>query len=180
LELRYQNQFQRWEALSVMMSRVQMGLIAGLVATIAVSLLEVANLVLGPWAVSFPRLLSVMLQMPDQVVVGWIAHFVVGALVLGPLFGLACPRLPTDTPETKGILFAVAAFVLMGLTVAPLAGMVGERPVGVFFMRAGFGSFAWMIVTHAVYGIVVGNVYGRLVERARRRVHPVGHGAPAH
>lgn len=163
-----------------MMSRVQKGAIAGLAATIAVSILEVANLMLGPWAVSFPRLLSVMLQTPDTIAVGWIAHAVVGTLVLGPLFGVLCPRLPTDTPETKGILFAVAAFVLMGLTVAPLAGMVGERPVGVFFMLAGFGTFAWMIATHAVYGIVLGNVYARLVERERRRGHDVIHGAPAH
>lgn len=163
-----------------MMSRVQKGLIAGLAATIAVSILEVANLVFGPWAVSFPRLLSVMLQMPATIAVGWIAHALVGTVVLGPLFGVLCPRLPTDTAETKGILFAVGAFVLMGLTVAPLAGVLGERPVGVFFILAGFGTFAWMIVTHAVYGIVLGNVYARLVERERRRGHDVVHGAPAH
>ncbi|SFS50677.1 hypothetical protein SAMN05192570_1731 [Brevundimonas viscosa] len=157
-----------------MMSRVQKGLIAGLAATIAVSILEIANLMLGPWAVSFPRLLSVMLQTPDTMAVGWIAHAVVGTLVLGPLFGVICPRLPTDTPESKGILFAVGAFILMSLTVAPLAG------VGMFFMRAGFGTLAWMIATHAVYGIVLGNVYARLVERERRRGHDVIHGAPAH
>ncbi|WP_245777183.1 DUF6789 family protein [Brevundimonas viscosa] len=156
------------------MSRVQKGLIAGLAATIAVSILEIANLMLGPWAVSFPRLLSVMLQTPDTMAVGWIAHAVVGTLVLGPLFGVICPRLPTDTPESKGILFAVGAFILMSLTVAPLAG------VGMFFMRAGFGTLAWMIATHAVYGIVLGNVYARLVERERRRGHDVIHGAPAH
>lgn len=157
-----------------MMSRVQKGLIAGLAATIAVSILEIANLMLGPWAVSFPRLLSVMLQTPDTMAVGWIAHAAVGTLVLGPLFGVICPRLPTDTPESKGILFAVGAFILMSLTVAPLAG------VGMFFMRAGFGTLAWMIATHAVYGIVLGNVYARLVERERRRGHDVIHGAPAH
>jgi len=163
-----------------MMSRVQKGLIAGLAATIAVSILEVANLVFGPWAVSFPRLLSVMLQMPDTMAVGWIAHFLVGTLVLGPLFGVICPKLPTDTPETKGILFAVGAFVLMGLTVAPLAGVVGERPVGVFFILAGFGTFARRPATHAVYATLLGTVYARLIERERRRGHDVVHGAPAH
>ena len=157
-----------------MMSRVKMGLIAGLAATIAVSILEVANIVLGPWAVSFPRLLSVMLQTPDVMAVGWVAHFIVGALVLGPAFGVLCPKLPTDTPESKGILFAVGAFILMSLTVAPLAN------VGMFFMRAGFGTLAWMIATHAVFGIVLGNAYARMVERERRRGHDVIHGAPAH
>jgi hypothetical protein len=163
-----------------MMSRVQKGLVAGLAATIAVSALEAANLYLGPWAVSFPRLLSVMLQTPDVIAVGWVAHFLVGTLVLGPLFGLLCPRLPTDTPESKGILFAVGAFVIMGLTLAPMVGLLGGRTVGIFFMQAGFGTFAWMIATHALYGIVLGAVYGRLVERERRQPRaPVG-GATAH
>lgn len=156
-----------------MMSRVQKGIIAGLAATVAVSVLEAANLLLGPWAASFPRLLSVMLQMPDVLAVGWAAHFIVGALVLGPLFGVLCPRLPTDTPESKGILFGVGAFIVMGLTVAPAVGLLGGRPVGIFFMQAGFGTLAWMIVSHAVYGIVLGSVYGRLVERDKQ-LHPAG------
>ena len=168
-----------------MMSRVQKGLVAGFAATIAVSALELANLygapMLGiePWAASFPRLLSVMLQVPDLIMVGWIAHFLVGTVVLGGAFGVLCPKLPTETPESKGILFAVGAFIVMGLTVAPMVGVLGGRPVGLFFMQAGFGTLAWMIATHAVYGIVLGNVYGRLVARDRH-VHHVTDGATAH
>lgn len=161
-----------------MMSRVQKGLVAGFAATVAVSLLEAANLYFGPWAASFPRLLSVMLQVPDQMIVGWIAHFLVGTVILGGAFGVLCPRLPTSTPESKGILFAVGAFIVMSLTVAPLAGVVG-RPVGIFFMQAGFGTLVWMIATHAVYGIVLGNVYGRLVARDKRAHHVID-GATAH
>jgi len=161
-----------------MMSRVQKGLIAGLAATLAVSALEAANLYFGPWAASFPRLLSVMLQTPDLLAVGWAAHFLVGTFVLGPLFGVLCPRLPTDTPESKGILFAVVAFIVMGLTVAPMVGALGGRPVGIFVMQAGFGTLAWMIASHAIYGIVLGGVYGRLVERDKRTHAPAG--APAH
>ena len=162
-----------------MMSRVQKGVVAGFAATVAVSVLEVANLYMGPWAVSFPRLLSVMLQTPDLMAVGWIAHFVAGTLILGPLFAILCPRLPTDTAESKGILFAVGAFVVLGLTIAPMAGVVGERPVGLFFMQAGFGTFAWMIATHAVFGVVLGNVYGRLVGRSKEG-HDMIHGHHSH
>lgn len=155
-----------------MMSRVQKGLVAGLAATIAVSIVELVNVTVGHWAVSFPQLLSVTLQTPTTSFVGWIAHFVAGALVLGPLFAVLYPRLPTDTPESKGILFAVGAFIAMGLIIAPLAG------VGMFFMRAGFGTLAWMIASHALFGIVLGNVYGRLLRREKHH-HPVG-AAPAH
>ena len=80
-----------------------------------------------------------------------------GAWSWAPLFGVVCPQLPTDTPESKGILFAVSAFIVMALFIAPIAG------AGLFFMRAGFGTLAWMIVSHAIFGVVLGNVYGRLV-----------------
>lgn len=158
-----------------MMSRVQKGIVAGFAATIAVSVLEIANMVIGPWAVSFPRLLSVMLQMPNNMVVGWIAHVVVGTLILGPLFAILCPRLPTDTAESKGILFAVGAFVVMGLTIAPLAG------VGLFFMRAGFGTLVWTIAIQAVYGAVLGHMYGRLAGHGKEGHDAIyGHGHHRH
>lgn len=155
-----------------MMSRVQKGLVAGFAATAVVSIIEAINMSVGHWAVAFPQLLAVILQSPDTPAVGWAGHLVAG-VVLGALFGVLYPRLPTDTPESKGILFAVGAFVLMGLVIAPIGG------AGMFFMRAGFGSLAWMVASHAVFGIVLGSVYGRLVERDRRQRVPVD-GAPAH
>ena len=155
-----------------MMSRVQKGLVAGFAATGVVSVLEAINMSVGHWAVAFPQLLAVILQSPGTPALGWAGHLVAG-LVLGAVFGVLCPRLPTDTPESKGILFAVGAFVLMGLVIAPIGG------AGMFFMRAGFGTLAWMVASHAVFGIILGSVYGRLVERDRRHRVPAA-GAPAH
>ena len=140
-----------------MMSRVIKGVIAGFVAALAVGALEAAQSWAGPWFVGFPRLLTVIIGTESLVWTGWAAHMAVGALLLGPAFAILCPRLPTDTPETKGIVFAVGAFILMGLTVAPLGG------IGPFGLRAGFPSLAWLILTHAVFGAVMGNVYARMV-----------------
>lgn len=145
-----------------MMSPVKKGLTAGIAATLAVSVLDAANMIFGPWAAPFPRILAFILQMDGNMVVGWIAHLVVGCLVLGPAFGLLCPKLPTDTAESKGILFAVGAWFLMMLTVAPLGG------VGFFAVAAGFPTMAWLLFTHVVFGIVLGAVYGALVQREKR------------
>ena len=155
-----------------MMSRVQKGLVAGLTATAVVSIIEAINMSVGHWAVACPQLLAVILQSPGTPALGWAGHLVAG-VTLGALFGVLCPRLPTSTPESKGILFAVGAFVLMGLVIAPIGG------AGMFFMRAGFGTLAWMVASHAVFGIVLGGIYGRLVEREKRLRIPTG-GAPAH
>lgn len=155
-----------------MRSRVQKGMIAGFAATVAISLLEAINLLIGPWFDPFPGVVAYMIGMEGNLMVGWIAHFFVGTVVFGGLFGILCPRLPTDTPETKGILFAVALWVLM---------MVGIFLLGdptMFSGSAGFGTVAWMLATHALFGIVLGNVYARLIRREKLS-HPVG-AAPAH
>jgi hypothetical protein len=148
-----------------MMSRVTKGMIAGFAAASAVAALEVVQLMAGPWVVSFPRLLTVALGADGVAWTGWAAHFVVGTFVLGPLFGILCPRMPGETPETKGMAFAIGAFVLMSLTLAPLAG------VGLFGLRAGFPSLAWLIAMHAAFGAVMGFVYGRMVGRDWRVHH---------
>jgi len=154
-----------------MMSRVYKGMIAGFVAALAVAALEAVQLWAGPWVVSFPRLVTVMIGTETIPWTGWAGHFLVGTLILGPLFGILCPRMPTETPETKGVVFAVGAFMLMGLTVAPLTG------IGMFGLRAGFLTMAWLVLTHAVFGAVLGNIYARMVgkawkaERVRDHVH---------
>lgn len=161
-----------------MKSRIQKGMLAGLAATVVVSIVDVAASwiqsamgVQQAWFHSFPTLLAAVanevIGLPNAMWVGWLFHFVAGVLVLGPVFGVLCPKLPTDTPETKGIFFAVAAWLVMMLTVMPL-----HPQLGVFGVGAGFGTVIWMLVTHVLFGIVLGAVYAWLVEREKRAARP--------
>ena len=154
-----------------MMSRVQKGLVAGLAATVAVSVLEAVNILALKWFAPFPLILANLVGLPGNLAVGWVLHGIAGIFILGPLFGILCPRLPTDTPETKGIVFAVGAFVVLMVGLVLFGG-------GDVFGR-NFGTIGWLVATHAVFGIVLGNVYARMVARDRRAVAPPG-AAPAH
>ena len=154
-----------------MMSRVQKGLVAGLAATVAVSVLEAVNILALKWFAPFPLILANLVGLPGNLAVGWVLHAIAGIFILGPLFGILCPRLPTDTPETKGIVFAVCAFVVLMVGLVLFGG-------GDVFGR-NFGTIGWLVATHAVFGIVLGNVYARMVARDRRAVAPPG-AAPAH
>lgn len=157
-----------------MMSRVKKGMIAGLFATIAVSILEAVNVIAGPWVEPFPLFVAGLIGMPGNLAIGWIAHFVSGVLILGSLFGILCPRMPGQTPETKGIIFAVGAWAIL---------MVGVFLVGdprMFRDSGGFGMVAWMLVSHMVFGIVLGNVYARLVQREKQAARDMAGVAPAH
>ena len=156
-----------------MMSRVQKGLIAGFAATMATSLLEIPNMFLN-WFDPFQGVIASMIGMPGNLAVGWVVHVISGVFILGPLFAILCPRLPTDTPETKGIVFAVGAWVFM------MAAIVMFGNYRTFTAGAGFGTFAWLLITHAVFGIVLGNVYARLVQREKRAAKLMDGVAPAH
>jgi len=155
------------------MSRVQKGLIAGVAATVAASLLEIPNMFLN-WFDPFQGVIAGMIGMPGNLAVGWAIHVVSGILILGPLFAVLCPRLPTDTPETKGIVFAVAAWIVM------MAAIVMFGNYATFTAGSGFGTIAWLLITHIVFGIVLGNVYARLVTREKRQAAVFVGGAPAH
>jgi hypothetical protein len=153
-----------------MMSRVAKGVTAGLVATVAVSVLEAVNVFALKWFTPFPNVIANTLGLEGNPAAAWAIHLISGTVVLGALFGILCPRLPTDTPETKGILFAVGAWVAMMLVIM----FVGDSGV----LGGNFATVAWMLVTHAVYGIVLGNVYARLIAREKRAALMVD-GVPA-
>lgn len=146
---------------------------AGLAATLAVSVLELGNMALGSPAMSFPAIVASMLGMPGNLAVGWVAHLISGTVVLGGLFGYLCPRIPTTTPATKGIAFAIGAMVVM------LTGVFLFGSQGTFAGQDGFGTIAWVLATHAVFGIVLGTVYAKLVERERRAAI-LSNAQPAH
>lgn len=154
------------------MSRVQKGLVAGVFATLAISALEALNILALKWFAPFPLIVSNLLGLGRNMTAGWAIHVAIGVLILGPLFGYLWPRLPTMMAETKGIAFAVGAFVAMmlGFVLLGDGGALGTN----------FGTVGWMLATNVVFGIVLGNVYGRLETRERRARRRMMEGVPAH
>jgi hypothetical protein len=157
-----------------MMSRLQKGMAAGLAATVAVSLLEVANLVMGSPVTAFPAFIAETLGLPGNLIVGWMVHLAIGVVVLGGGFGYIYANLPTSTPATRGIVYAVGAFCVLLVGIF----MIGDPRM--LSGSGGFGTVAWMLVTHAVFGIVVGNVYGTLMAREKRELKAMAGAAAAH
>lgn len=156
-----------------MMSRVKNGLVAGFIATAVVSVLEAINVYLVKMFDPFPGVVAKMIGMPGNMAMGWVMHGLIGTVVLGIAFALLYDRLPTRTPAAKGIAFAIGAWVLMMLYITMVIPQQRALPSG------GFEIVAWMLVTHAVFGVVLGTVYHRLLQREKAHSHPVG-AAPAH
>ena len=88
-------------------------------------------------------------------IVPWALSLVNGMAILGFLFGRLQRMLPGRNGATKGMMFGLVGWVLMGLIFFPLIGL------GPFAARAelGIAPAAMSLVMLMTYSVVVGAVY---------------------
>ncbi|MCH4564563.1 MULTISPECIES: DUF6789 family protein [Halomonas] len=144
-----------------MLARLGYGMVAGLVATLVISMFLILRLSAGlmPWynPIEIMNLTAQRaLGTPSSIYVGWTIHFVVGTLIWGTLFGLFESDLPGGTDTRRGLAFGVIAWLVVMVTVFPLAGSG--------FFGLGFGLIAPIstLLGHIVFGLVLGATYGWL------------------
>ena len=144
-----------------MVARLSRGVLAGLVATLTISMFMILRLSAGlmPWynPIEIMNLTAQRaLGTPNSMAVGWTIHFVVGSLIWGTLYGLMESDLPGGSDMRRGLVFGLGAWLVVMVTVFPLAGS------GFFGM--GFGLIAPLstLLGHIVFGLVLGATYGWL------------------
>lgn len=137
------------------------GVIAGFVATLFISLLMIlrmsANLMTWFDPVEVMTLSArTILGTSGGPLFGWGVHFFVGSVIWGVLYTLLETRLPGATAVRRGMLFGALAWLVVMLTVFPLAGSG--------FFALGFGGMVMLttLVTHLIFGAVLGWCYSWL------------------
>jgi uncharacterized membrane protein YagU involved in acid resistance len=83
---------------------------------------------------------------------GWILHFLIGAL-LALVYAAVFDRWLPGTPLTRGMLYGVLVFVVAQLVFMPLVG-------GGVFSRGDVELLAGSLLGHLVYGGLTGWIYG--------------------
>ncbi len=127
---------------------------AGFIATLVLSVLMIFKAMMGLMPdLNVIKMLAHMMHAAP--VMGWVAHFVVGAIIWGIAFALLFNKLPSQAPWLKGIIFAIGAWVLMMIVVMPMAG------AGLFGLHLGIMAPVMTLVLHIIFGAVLGGVYGR-------------------
>lgn len=149
------------------MGNVGYGIVAGLVATIVLSVLMVLKSAAGMMPeMNAIRMLSQMangyLGLPATPIIGWIAHFAIGTILWGILFALLIDPLPGGNRIGKGVVFSIGAWLLMMIIVMPMAG------AGLFAMSIGVGAAIATLVLHVIFGVVLGAVYGWMEGRSAK------------
>lgn len=139
------------------MSDVKKGMVAGGVATAAISLamLLIQATGLEP-QLQLTHLLLTLLDAPSEYVLGWLAHIVIGSVLLGGLFVHVEPRLGADTHTKSGVLYGVIVWLVMMLVFMPAVGG------GYFGFQLSLFTPIIMLGLQVLYGSVLGWTYGKL------------------
>ncbi len=146
-------------------SNILKGMAAGLAATIVLSALMVMKSMMGLMPeINIIAMLTEMMGASTPAM-GWLAHFMIGAIVWGGLFAWLNPHLPGESHWLKGVIFGVGAWVLMMVVVMPMAG------AGIFGMNLGIMAPIMTLMLHVIYGAVLGGVYGAERPVAVRQMH---------
>jgi len=137
------------------MGTASKGMIAGFAATIVLSIIMIAKGMMGLMPeLNVISMLSAMMH--TKPVIGWAVHFMIGVIGWGVGFAAVFNGLPGNSSVMKGIGFAVAAWLMMMLVVMPIAG------AGLFGLNMGMMAPAMTLMLHAIFGAVLGLVFGRL------------------
>ena len=131
------------------------GIIAGLIATVVLSILMVLKGTMG----MMPELNVIAMlagQMGGQVIMGWIAHFVIGAIIYGLAFANIGSSLPGGSDTIRGISLAVIGWLIMMIVIMPMMG------AGFFAMSMGIMAAVATLILHIIFGAVLGFSYSKL------------------
>ncbi|MCA1779661.1 MAG: hypothetical protein LC637_09825 [Xanthomonadaceae bacterium] len=131
------------------------GLVAGLIATIVLSILMILKGMMG----LMPELNVIAMlagQMGGNVMMGWVAHFVVGAILYGLAFANLRGMLPGGSDTVKGIVLGILGWLVMMVVMMPMIG------AGLFALDMGAMATMATLVLHVIFGAVLGFSYSKL------------------
>ena len=140
------------------MRHIPKGLLAGLAATVVLSLLMVLKAMMGVMPqLDLPKMLAGMLGSPDMPIVGWILHFAIGIVIYGVAIAALDDSLPGSSRVGHGIMLGVIGWLVMMVVLMPMVG------AGLFGMNMGVMAPVMTLVLHLIFGAVLGWMYGKLV-----------------
>jgi len=133
---------------------IKAGLLSGFTATVVLAILMVMKAKMGIMPeLNAIKMLADMMHVP--LLMGWVAHFMIGTVVWGLLFSALENKLPGGL-MASAIVFSIIAWVMM---------MVGPMPIsgaGLFGLKLGVMAPVATLMLHLIWGVVLGFTYKRV------------------
>ena len=129
-------------------------ILAGLVATAAMTMLMLVGPMMGMPKMPIGDMLASFMGIP--VILGWTAHFMIGAALALIYVFVFAERLP-GSGAVRGALYGLIPWFLAQVMVNPMMG------AGIFAINTPAPLMMVMgsLMGHLVYGAVVGGLYGK-------------------
>ncbi len=141
------------------MNRISKGFLAGLAATVVLSVLMVAKGMMGVMPqLDIAKMIAGMMGSPDKPIIGWVVHFMIGIAGYGVAIATLDARLPGNSHVSHGVMIGVIGWLVMMVMLMPMAG------AGLFAMNMGLMAPMMTLVLHLIFGAVLGWVYGRQIQ----------------
>ncbi|HXH64815.1 MAG TPA: DUF6789 family protein [Mariprofundaceae bacterium] len=150
------------------MNKLSNGILAGLAATIVLSMLMVMKAKMGLMPdVNVIAMLAG--KMGGSAAMGWAAHFMIGVIGYGLAYALVFSDLPFGNHTTCGIALGITGWLVMMVAVMPMMG------AGLFGLALPSGMMVPVatLMLHVIFGAVLGYVYG-LTQRSGEPVATAG------
>lgn len=140
------------------MQNISTGFLAGFVATVVLAAMMVIKGMMGVTPeLNVAAMIGAIIG--SSVAVGWIIHLLVHTIAGGGGFALLYNVIPGGSAPVKGLVYGIAAWLVLMLIVMPVAG------VGLFGLDLGMMAPVTILVFHLIFGAVLGFVYQMRVKR---------------
>lgn len=130
---------------------VRQSIIAGITATVAMTIFALMAPIMGMPEMNPPVLLSDMLGVP--LAIGWLMHFMIGIIfAFAYAFIFLGFLAKMSSLILRGVIFGIAIFIFAQVMMAIMGALIGGMPMpesNIMLMMTG------SLVGHIVYGIVV-------------------------
>jgi len=133
---------------------IKAGLLSGFTATVVLSILMMMKAKMGVMPeLNAIKMLADMMHVP--LLMGWVAHFMIGTVVWGLLFSALQKKLPGGL-MASAIVFSIIAWVMMMIGPMPISG------AGLFGLKLGMMAPVATLMLHLIWGVVLGFTYKRV------------------
>lgn len=144
-------------------------LVAGLVATVAMTIMMYGAPVMGMPRMDIATMLGSMtgvLRGPAAFGVGMVMHFLNGTVIFPLIFAAAAQGLAEDLTVVWGLAWGALLFVLANAVMMPMLGLVHAEVKAGRMSAPGFLALNWgmlvplgSLLGHLLYGLVLGGLY---------------------
>lgn len=144
------------------MQNLASAMMAGLIATIVISVLMLLKSALGIMPeLSVPAIIAQILGVDDAPLLGWTVHLLVGTVIYAFALTKIDSNFPTEGKISNGIVTGSIGWIFMMAILMPLAG------ADVFGIELGIEVPFVTLAMHLMFGAVLGWSFSRLTDEPK-------------